>query len=324
MSASFLRRQHPDRGACLGLLPVLCLVSDSAGALDNPLDYDGSHFLGLYVPLMLASLVLAMLLRRWLRLPGPDPRHQPRLDVYETAYLAGGAGRTVDTALAVMALRGEIGVSPDGLRLQACGRPQLRDPIERKVFGALTLEGRPPGLHRRVRPVLCAELDARLRPQGLLPTPVQAAMVRLLPAACTGSVLLLGLLKLAIGLSRHRPVGFLVVCCLVLGIATLVLLLKAVPRSRHGDAVLKQLRSGLSARTVESRQDPRLALVMALFGVAAVAHLLPEDLAEQLAPAGSGGGDSGSGSDGSDSGGGDSGGDSGGGGCGGCGGGGGD
>lgn len=317
MSVCPFRLQAPRGVVRAGAVLALLAASGRAHAAGNPLDYDGAHFLGLYVPLMFASLVAAVLLRRLLRVPAADARLRYRLDDYETAYLAGDADRAVDTALVVLAQRGQIEPGLDGCTLQARGRPSLQDGTERKVLGALTLAGRPAAARRRARLAIRADFDARLRPQGLVLTMAQATLVRVLPALCTGTVLGFGLLKLAIGLSRDRPVGFLAVCCIGLGIATLVLLLKSVHRSRRADALLEELRAGLKPRSLASMHDPRLGLAAALFGVAAISHLLPDALGALLAPVGSG--DGGSGDGGSDS---DGGGDGGGGGCGGCGGGG--
>lgn len=306
----------PHRTALATAL-LLAPLADAL-ALDDPLDYGGGQFLGLYVPLLIASLIAAGLLRRWLRLPAADPRDPtPRLSVYETACLAGGAPRAIDTAIAVLAQRGLLRVDIHGLGLQAVGRPSVQDPTERRVLAALTRDARPAGLRKRACAAVAEELAGRLRAHGLVMEPGGAAIVRVLPALCTGSVLAFGLLKLVIGLSRNRPVGFLAVCCIGLGLATLWFLLAGVHRSRRGDALLKSLRTTLPVRTLNGHGDPRVPLALALFGAAAVAALLPAGLGELLSPP-SGSGDSGSGSDSSDSGGGSDG--DGGGGCGGCGG----
>src|SRR5262249_37307681 len=136
------------------------------------------------------------------------------------------------------------------------------------------------------------------------------------------ALLVLGLMKINVGVSRGRPVGFLVVLCVLTGIVALALLIKRPHRSRRGDRALARLKGENAAlrhapRSLSTRVSADdLALAVALFGTAVLVGGPLADLRTALMPPPSaGGGDCGS----SCGGGGGCGGGCGGGGCGGCG-----
>jgi uncharacterized protein (TIGR04222 family) len=184
----------------------------------------------------------------------------------------------------------------------------------------------------------------RLAQKGLVLDEYRAVLVRLLPSLMYGAILLLGVAKLFVGLSRGRPVMFLVLL-VTLGVLGLLVLGRRPWRTRLGDTTLTALRdehqalrtTAMAGDASQSLDGRELALAVGLFGPAMLIPLGYSDLRQTLHPTSSGSswGSSSSSSDyssscsSSDSGGGSScssGGSScgGGGGCGGCGGGGGD
>ena len=140
--------------------------------------------------------------------------------------------------------------------------------------------------------------------------------------------LLVGLLKIFIGLSRQRPVAILVGLCATAFVIALAAFLRRPLRSRFGDAVLRQLRVGYKGSwgrggRLATLSAAEFAMVLGLFGLPVLAGTEMDPLRRALL-AGSfvstGSGAEGGGCGGSGCGGGGGGG-CGGGGCGGCGGG---
>jgi uncharacterized protein (TIGR04222 family) len=130
-----------------------------------------------------------------------------------------------------------------------------------------------------------------------------------------------GAAKINVGMSRGKPVAFLVVLTVVAAVTAVAFLNAPQRRSRTGDDVLRMLRDRYAAleataRTRSESVTPNdLALSVGLFGVAVLYGTAHASLVRAMAPQSSGDG-SGGGSDG----GGGCGGGCGGGGCGGCGG----
>jgi uncharacterized membrane protein YgcG len=202
------------------------------------------------------------------------------------------------------------------------------------------------GVSGRAKPVL-EKTRKRLTKLGLLMDDGRAWRAQMLPTLPILAVLLLGLAKILVGLSRGKSVGFLLVLC-VLTVIIVVHFVRKRPyrRSRWGDLMLDHLRHQNEAlrltgtRRAADLEGHDLALALALFGTGILAGGPLNDLSTALAPpptapwwllfeprasswSDSSGGDGGGWSDsggggGSDGGGGGSG---GGGGCGGCGGG---
>jgi hypothetical protein len=148
------------------------------------------------------------------------------------------------------------------------------------------------------------------------------------------AVLLVGITKLAIGVQRDKPVGFLIAILAGAGLTTLVFLWPPF-RSRRGDLLLAKLRQEKKELQASVQDHPEemagadLSLALGLFGVGVLTHTsmlgLRDGLAPQRRAADGGGGSDGGGGGCGDGGGGGCGGGGGGGcggGCGGCGGGG--
>ncbi|MFN9989816.1 MAG: TIGR04222 domain-containing membrane protein, partial [Cyanobacteriota bacterium] len=101
-------------------------------------------------------------------------------------------------------------------------------------------------------------------------------------------LLALGIAKIGVGISRGRPVGFLVMMCLVLSVAGLCFLFVPVHRSRYGDQVLQEIRSRIPSAPVR-HADPQLPLAFALLGAAILPTDTFADLKQMFTPVSSGG-----------------------------------
>ncbi|HEY9908433.1 MAG TPA: TIGR04222 domain-containing membrane protein, partial [Thermosynechococcaceae cyanobacterium] len=300
------------------ILPLLVLLVGCQAAA-NPLNFTGPEFLTFYIVLIVVGLPLAFWLRNYLRQPDGDPRRPfLKLNDYETAYLAGGAGRVVDTAIASLVQQRSVKVLPSGiLSLEQSVNPS-RSFVEKSV--AAEIEGDQPLWQiQQTAEKKTGSIRDRLVQLGLVLTQAQAQKARLYPILLLLTLLGLGVAKIAVGLSREKPVSFLIFLCFVVTVWGLGLF-KALPqRTRYGDRVLADLRDRFQRSNISS-DDPQLPLLFALFGPEILVGSPFTDL-ESVFPVYSsrGGSDSGGGGIG---GGGDSGGSSGcgGGGCGGCGG----
>ena len=296
----------------------------------NVLDLPGPEFLQFYFLLLAFVTIGGVLLRFMLRGPGGEiPQFASHLDPYEIAYLAGGPRGTVDAAMAGLVHSGAVTVSKGGAKLLA-GSPLPADaaPLSREIHRRISSgNGRISNLRRQARS-LADGLAGRLRAMNVALMPGQARLVRFLPAALVGSVLLLGIAKINVGLSRHRPVSYLTMLCMLTGFITMVFAMKPSWRTRAGDRLLQQLRdrnAALRATATSAPQnlaDADVAMALALFGPSVLATGALLDLKYALwPPSSSGAGCSGgSGCGGGGCGGGGCGGGGCGGGCGGCGG----
>ena len=294
--------------ALLGLSSLLALLTPtSAAALPaNPLDWTAEPFLTLYVVTIVAGVALALGVRSVLRVSDRRPR-QDGLGEIDLAYLAGGPTRAADTVILGFMLAG-------GARLEGTGgeivfaEQASRLPHHLTPFGGYASGAMP-------RADLIKRMDARLEAirhdlieRGLLLTREQAGRSIAAVVGIMGLVAGFGGLKIAVGLSRGKPVGFLVVLVFVAVIAGIVLCLEAVRRTRAGTEALADYRAR-HERAARAPRDREIPLAFALTGPAVLAGTAYAAYGDLLKASGSGG----------DGGGGDGGG--GGGGCGGCGGG---
>jgi uncharacterized protein (TIGR04222 family) len=300
------------------------------------MDLRGPDFLKVYAGLFVAAVVIGWVLRRWARGPaGPVPRDAADLDPLEVAYLAGGPRLAINTALASLYHAQSLRVTAGTRSLKAVRPPP--DDVTRFEQGIYHYISTAPSRSvREVHKNFPVEIPAR-RPaaMGLVLSAGQRASLAVMSIMPLLVLSLLGATKVAVGLSRGRPVAFLILALAATAMAVVLFLANAPRRTPAGDRVLRALRSenaGLQS-TAGSRalalSPMELALAVGLFGPAVLAGAGDmEDLRRAMQPANTSGGSScGSGCGsacGSGGGGGSScggGGGCGGGGCGGCGGG---
>ena len=86
------------------------------------------------------------------------------------------------------------------------------------------------------------EIRDRLIGLGLVVADGQAWATRFASSAAVLAVLALGMMKISVGMTRHRPVGFLVILCAMTAVIGLALLVVRPHRSRYGDRELDRLR----------------------------------------------------------------------------------
>ena len=315
----------PGRRETLALAGALLLLGCTARTPLNPLNWYGPEFLMLFGSLGVVLLGLAAWLRH--RLAGPaEPYFGPPLSTYEVARLAGGGRRVAESAIAALVHTGRAELVPDR-RIRRTAAAPPADAYERAVWNLMIPTGWTDLDKLRTQaasPVIGAlqALDAALESRGLLLPAAARARLNRLPLLVGLGLGAFGLAKLVVGLSRHRPVGFLVVMLVVLVQA--VVWLRASTRvwaTGRGRRLLAELEPTVRAGQQQQQQQPQaasgdtVALAVALFGVDELTGFGHSTLQTYLKPLPNSGGFDGGGDGGSGCGGGGC----GGGGCGGCG-----
>jgi len=296
----------------LGLLGSLAAIGAAAAAdalPANPLDWTAEPFLSLFAGLAAGALVWSFILRQILRRRArrSGSGQDAALDPYHLAYLAGGPDRAIDAAVTELLVRRAARLErlPQRIDLKV---PVAELPDELRSLGeAIEISDRLFTL-RRCAAVWTAPLRARLESQDLVPASTAARQARIAGALPPLAVAAFGAAKIAVGLTRDRPVGYLVVMTLILAAIGLYLLFNAPLRTQSGDRALEGARRRL-ARVVRAPTNEELPMAVALGGTAVLAGTLYADYRgvnpDASGSSGDGGGD----------------GDGGGSGCGGCGGG---
>jgi uncharacterized protein (TIGR04222 family) len=287
----------------------------------NPFDLRGPEFLAFYLAILAVSVLAALAVRWSLRPPADDrPEETPDLSPYDVVYLAGGDQLAVTAAIASLVHRNVLEVDGPGrkLRIQQSMPPKAHT-LERAVFvGVASAQGEAINqVQARALP-RAAKLRPGLQEAGLVLSEEAAWTCRLLSALPLFAVALVGLVKIVVGTSRGKPVGYLVLLVILTVVAGVFLLAKRPLRSRRGDGVLARLKTANEALGLSARRAPDwlehddLVLALGLFGTTILAYGTLAPLQVALKPPPSAGG--------SGCGGGGCGGGCGGGGCGGCGG----
>jgi uncharacterized protein (TIGR04222 family) len=293
--------------AGVGVLGALLMARDAIALPANPLDWTAGPFLQLYLALMVLSLVVAIGLRRMARDTGSARGERP--GPYDLAYLAGGAPRCVDAAVAQMlgdeSLRWDE--TSKSLKLQVPAA-SLDPPLD-AVARCVAADGKPDQVVRRAG-VALASVQKSLQSRALWLDDSSAWRARLFSAAPMLLVTAFGVAKMIVGASRGKPIGFLVVMTIILGLVALGFLFSRPTRTRAGDRAVADAKQR-NARALRAPRNNELGLAVALLGTAALSGTAWAGYHQVRAPpsSSSDGGSSDSSSDG------------GGGGCGGCGGG---
>lgn len=332
-------------------LPVLalCIAGGCAGKLD-PFDLKGHEFLGLFVGIFTIGVIAAMLIRRAYRTLEPETE-DPTIaaDLERDVALAGclGFGDRLATHAALAGLLGrkileiertKTGGNWLGFGIETKYRVKVKSPLpsdatplEQQIYQSIASD--PAGIpvdnvHDAASPSLAANRE-RLEAAGYLMRDEHASPSRFLPAAIIALVVLIGWIKIGVGVWREKPVGYLVLGC-VAAVIVAIAFGTATKRTVRGDQALADLRKRhkrLKVATTGCKIDsPELGLAVGLYGFSAIHgasyFMIPEALAAPKIQGGGGacGSNASSGGGGGGCGGGGCGGGGCGGGCGGCGG----
>ena len=259
----------------------------------NPLNLPGREFLQFFILLTIAALGAAYYLRQRLREPQTVSESEvPQLDQYETAYLTAGRQRTVDTVIVELVEQGYLEWEPEKRSLKlVTDLPDNTHPLKSAVAqAAANDEGSVLLLRLAAEPVV-SSIREQLLQWGLLLNPYQAIALRWYPALIMFSVLLLGILKILVGIGRHKPVGILEVLCVGIGwIGYWLVHEKPLYRSSTGDRLLTTLKSNHATlnkqnwATDDCLPTSQLSLAFALFGSQVLTSSSLAPLKNVLAP----------------------------------------
>ena len=262
----------------------------------NPLDWPATPFLWLYALLTIAAFLVAIRWRSQIA-PAQPSRPLPDPDAMQLAYLAGGPDRVMDTALVALL---STGAATADSRTTTLGISSETNDLPlgfHRIRGLVSGEMDRRQAHNSLQPAV-AQLRDELVQHGLAPAPAAITAWR---RDCLGLLaipIVLGLLKLAVGLSRDRPVGILEFLLCVTALAAFVLLVPPPLRTRAGAALLDESRTR-HARAARAPLQPELALAFALAGAAVLEGTphawLAREIRNSSATGCGGGGDGGGG-----------------------------
>ncbi len=256
-----------------------------AGLL-NPLDMAGRDFLGFYLIVCAIVITAAMIARMVLRHGNPMVEDS-QLTPYQTAYLAGGADGALRASVAALVASERLRIverSPDSWfgRSQyqlVCDEPATDgDPLEEALCNAALSanNSEPRQVIAAARPAAEA-IENTLAEQGLVETDASFLLARWVPLLMLATVWLLGAAKVGVGVSRGKPVAFLIVSLIALGVVGVYFWRRPL-RTRAGDRVLAKTKGehrGLRSMHLQDDSSigmPELVLAAGLFGVAALDH----------------------------------------------------
>lgn len=268
----------------------------------NPLNWSAGPFLALQIPLTVLVLIGIALARRSLGRP-PGKNNAPEageLNMLELAYLSRGRQHVADTILvgflaagaAVMNVLGKS-KSPE-IRVDARSA-RLPPPLERfrsAVFGLVT--------RKQFRDAIAPQADDLRRDlvaRGLAPSLSDIANYRRLVFMLVAIPLMIGGLKIWVGLDRGRPVGFLIFLVVVTAMLAIGAISNAPFSTRAGLAAVRKSRQQ-HARAARAPLGPEIALAFALTGAAVLTGTPYAAFGKQVSDSGGGcggGGDGGGG-----------------------------
>jgi uncharacterized protein (TIGR04222 family) len=252
------------------------------------------------------GIALAAWLRFSLCLVSGNINQQPDLNTYEIAFLAGGNHRLIMAAITSLVKQGYVEVLKEG-KLVVTGKiDAIADPVEKAVAQDIL------GTDGAIKQVfqnstgMKDSIRSRLEQLGLFPSDAQALKAQIYPSLIVVILLGIGLYKMAVGISRDKPVGLLLIC--IFGLLVLAARFFVKPqrqRSRYGEIIFNDLTNRLQHLKTANSSDSELVLAVALFGATVLmGDTALADLYQMLTPTAvaSSGGDGGSGgSDGGDS-----------------------
>lgn len=284
----------------LSLMITSCQIISQ---IPNPINFTGSEFLTFYIFLVVMGIALAAWLRFSLCLVNANINQQPDLNTYEIAFLAGGNHRLIMAAITSLVKQGYVEVLKEG-KLVVTGKiDPITDPVEKAVAqDILATDGAIEQVFQKSTGMKDS-IRSRLEQLGLFPSDAQAFKAQIYPSLIVVILLGIGLYKMAVGISRDKPVGLLLICIfglLVLGARFFV----KPQRSRYGEIIFDDLTNRLQHLKTANSSDSELVLAVALFGATVLmADMALADLYQMLTPTAvaSSGGDGGSGGSDGDS-----------------------
>ncbi len=229
------------------LLVVLALLGAGGVAWGAQLGWNvwnwyGPEFLTLFWLLTFAGFAGIIWAHRTWNVPHDEQLPLQKLDAYSIARLSDeGENLPIDAALAHMIQDGRIGVESNGVVSRIGAMPT--DDWERLVWDKIGVGTRQIAMLRAELKPSLNRFDGELERLGLFIAPAARAQIGTISVMVPTLLLMLGGSKILVGLSRGRPVGFLLISCVLVLVAMAIAWSNVPRRSRRGDAFLERLRA---------------------------------------------------------------------------------
>lgn len=269
-------RRWPRRPALLPQGIALVTGLTLVGCELNVFDYGGSDFLAFYVVGFLVSFIASLVIVHFGRRQSTTSPGEPLSDPYDIAMLGAGDLRMQETALAALYARGCLDVDVPLRRARAvaieeAGEMSDLHPVEQALLRALPKTGHV-GV-AQLHPALRGSADAAknsLTARGLILTPHRRARLRWYAATPLLVMIAVGCMKVVVGLTRHRPVAYLVML-LVISVVVLLARVGFVSlRTIAGDDAWKRLQDGRTPLRGARPSPSHVTTAVALGGVVAL------------------------------------------------------
>jgi uncharacterized protein (TIGR04222 family) len=252
------------------LVGALVLAGCSARLPLNPLNWYGADFLLLFWSLCLTLVPLAL----WLRHRGRGPEEAAfglPVGTYELARLANRGESLADSAFAAMAFAGYVELRA-GAEIRRTGTTPPTDPYEWTVWQLFRNDAWSDLNKMRQRALQSSltavqALDKNLLHNNLLLSPDARQRLNRLPLFTVLGLIAFGLAKVLVGMSRGRPVGYLLLSLLVLGVVGVVCQHRGAWATGRGEALLQNTAASLQVPPVGPLSTRTVALTVALLGV---------------------------------------------------------
>ncbi len=314
------------RAVAVAIVPVFALGL-------GPFDLGGPDFLKFYIPLVLIAIATSLTLRFWTQIDGTQGPRESNLTPAEAACLAFGRPAAVNATIAMLLQEGILQAqTPRKLPAflnrgvatfhAANDLPDDTDEVAAAVYAAASERPRTLADLQSAAATETAQVAQNLAERGYLVNQSEAFALRLWPVLILVAVAAIGVVKIMVGLTRDKPVGFLGITVFVV-FAMAIVCAQRPWQTHSGRRLLDRLKMKYPASMQNQQQSEMsgsaIAMLAALYGATVLSDELFGGLKQawQSTSTSGAGGDSGCSGSGCGGGGGN-------GGCGGCGGGGGD
>jgi len=254
----------------------------------NPLDLRGPEFLTWYLQCFALAAGTFFVLRWLLSRPPPGARAtltERELDPFEIAWLQGGPAAVVRAALASLHHRKLITMQEGVVVRHASESTTALPPIEEKVFRGTRLQLSTHDLRLLVDDE-CEEIAERLAGEGLAIGARRRAVLQIVPAIGMAVCFSVGFYKLLIGITRGRPVGFLVALLVATAMALVCAVCIVPRRTTAGKRLLRELaernfalHTTLWSSAADKLEPSDIAMAVGIWGAAALAVPILEPVA---------------------------------------------
>jgi len=239
----------------------------------NEYDLVGPQFLQFYMMLLSGSAIAALVLRAVLKHESGD-HSELDMNAYDAAYLSGGDKRVIDAAVANLVHSNVFTARALPPSITATGTlSNTAHPVEQTVMQVVKSHAvtNVHDIYRYALPV-SQYIRPKLVKAGLIVSDARTALVRTICSMLTlAPVIFWGVPKVLIGMSRHKPVLFLILLCGASLCMAWIFFRQKCLRTTRGDDALKYLR--IEHQSLEyslSHRSPttgaELALALGLFG----------------------------------------------------------